>query len=82
MADTPEVQAEAGVPFDQDEWDAYWEEESRLDKERMAQAWKSGFSIKLGCGVPRLNPNGSLMLDENGQEMYLPGNEPTEEPDE
>jgi len=81
MADTPEVQAEMGVPFNQEEWDTYWEGVAEDDARLGEIITEQGHSIKLGCGTPELNPNGSLMLDENGQEMYLPGNEPTEEPD-
>lgn len=82
MADKSEVKAEAGVAFDVEEYDAYCKEEAREALERAMAFGKTGRLIKLGCGVPRLNPNGSLMLDENGKEMYLPGNEPSEEPDE
>ena len=82
MADTSEGKAGAVVPFNQKDYDAYYDNELKESLERGEMYRKAGYIIKLGCGVPRLNPNGSLMLDENGKEMYLPGNEPTEEPDE
>lgn len=84
MADTPEVQAEQGVPFDQDEWDAYWEKEDKRSARLDELFRESGDQVQLNCGdPPLLNPNGSLMLDENGNEMYAKGQSgPPEDPDE
>lgn len=84
MAGKSEVKAEAGVAFDVEEYDAYCKEEARVALEH-AMAWrKAGHTFPLNCGdPPLLNPNGSLMLDENGNEMYAKGQSgPPEDPDE
>lgn len=84
MADTPEVKAGKVVPFTQEEYDAFYKEEARVALEFAMAFRKAGRTFPLNCGdPPLLNPNGSLMLDENGNEMYAKGQSgPPEEPDE
>ena len=82
MADKPVEQPMHSVPFDADLEEQEWLEKCREVDEGCQWFKEKGYSFSLGCGTPRLNPNGSLMLDEDGKEMYLPGNEPSEEPDE